>query len=343
MNSASAVENEGFDEEFSASETVEEMEDDDLRLNSYAPMSPFSPAESLFLMGLRTNNISAAALAHQIRVNSRSAPSSGGSVMSGVSDYASCVMTDDFVSACGDDDDIEEDLQHNSVLSNIGQRSNSGANPNSHRTSDPIIEEADTALANGFANQEDIYFGQSDGLTTPQREEEQKQLLERYRQIKEGDMSSDVKAAPLKPAPKAEEDGKMHVDAANHVYEGVKGAWSWGKGLMLVSNVLGAAECVANSVVGVVGTNLEDIDKNIIKPNIDNLDTAVLNPAVNGVVGVVLGAASKSEEIFKPIVVSLLKPVGLIKNEPEPENVSKKVADKQNDGGMAPEYTRATS
>jgi len=228
------------------------------------------------------------------------------------------------------------------VLSSISNKNKSGAN--SHiRTSDPIKEEAESALTNRFGNEEDIYFGQSDGLSTPLREEEQKQLLERYRKIKDGEMSTEVKTANLKPAPKAEDDGKMHIDAANHVYEGVKGAWSWGKGLMIVSPLLGVAECVTNSVVGVVGTNLGDIDKNIIKPNVDNLDKAVLNPAVNAVVGVVLGAASKSEEIFKPIVVSLLKPIGLIKNEPEPENVSKKPAEKPNDGAMAPEYTRAAS
>merc|ERR1712232_1170705 len=95
------------------------------------------------------------------------------------------------------------------------------------------------------------------------------------------------------PAPQASEDKKMQLDAANHVYEHAKGAWSWGKGLMVVSPILGLAEGITNRVVGVVGTNLDDIDKNLIKPQVDNLDNSVLNPAVNAIVGIVLGAASK--------------------------------------------------
>ena len=41
---------------------------------------------------------------------------------------------------------------------------------------------------------------------------------------------------------------------------------------------------------------------------------AILGTTTTGIVGIVLNAAGKSENFFKPIVVSILKPVGLIKD-----------------------------
>ena len=49
------------------------------------------------------------------------------------------------------------------------------------------------------------------------------------------------------------------------------------------------------------------------------LDDAVLNPAVSAVVGTILGAAGQTESFVKPIITSILKPVGLIKDDNTPE------------------------
>jgi len=62
----------------------------------HPPISPASPAESLFLSGLQTANISASALAHEIRRNYR-----GGAT-------PSIANTDDFATAVESADDIED-------------------------------------------------------------------------------------------------------------------------------------------------------------------------------------------------------------------------------------------
>jgi len=115
------------------------------------------------------------------------------------------------------------------------------------------------------------------------------------------------------------EDG---VDAVSHVYEGAKNIWGWGKGINVVKPFLGLAEGVANGVVGVVGTNLDEIDGNVT-PQLKTLDEKFLNPAVDAVVGVVLGAVQKTESIIKPVLFTILKPLDfLIKNEPENTSTS---------------------
>lgn len=51
-----------------------------------------------------------------------------------------------------------------------------------------------------------------------------------------------------------------HVDAAEKVYENVKGAWAWGKGIVVFSPFMGMAEGVAGKVVEMAGSNLEEVD-----------------------------------------------------------------------------------
>jgi hypothetical protein len=122
-------------------------------------------------------------------------------------------------------------------------------------------------------------------------------------------------AAPTEPAPSEDE---KHVDVAAHVYEGAKDVWAWGKGKAVFSPFLGLAEAVAGKVVGVAGTNLEDIDGSI-KPQLKNLDSGILNPAIEKLAVIVLGTAAKTEEIIKPIIVIFLTPFGLIKEEKRDE------------------------
>ena len=53
------------------------------------------------------------------------------------------------------------------------------------------------------------------------------------------------------------------------------------------------------------------------------LDDGVLNPAIATIVGTILGAKDKTEGIVGPILESLLKPLGLLKDKPESESTMK--------------------
>jgi len=88
--------------------------------DEHPPVSPHSGAEALFLMGLDSQQISATALAEQIRMNEKSPPGAGGfgSIFGSTGTYA----TDDYVSACDDPNiSLDEDLQKDNV-SNILQK-----------------------------------------------------------------------------------------------------------------------------------------------------------------------------------------------------------------------------
>lgn len=116
--------------------------------------------------------------------------------------------------------------------------------------------------------------------------------------------------APTKAAPK--EEG---MDVAENVYAKAKDVWAWGKGVPLVGIGLGITEAVAGKVASVAGTDLSKIDEQI-KPQLATLDSSVINPAIVAVVGAVMGAAGKTGDFVHPILVKVLSPFGLLKNEP---------------------------
>lgn len=105
-----------------------------------------------------------------------------------------------------------------------------------------------------------------------------------------------------------------HFDVAEHVYEGAKGVWAWGKGVAIFKPFLGIAEAVAGKVAGVVGTSLEDID-GTIKPKLHEFDDGILNPSIAKIVEIILSTASKGDETLRPIIEAILKPLGIIKIE----------------------------
>jgi hypothetical protein len=115
--------------------------------------------------------------------------------------------------------------------------------------------------------------------------------------------------------PTAATETTMHVDAAENVYDTAKDVWAWGKGVFFMKPFLGLAEGVAGKVVGMAGiSSLEDLD-HAIMPRLQEFDDGHLNPAIQAVVGHILGAVQKSEEIFKPVVCAILRPIGLIKDD----------------------------
>ena len=136
--------------------------------------------------------------------------------------------------------------------------------------------------------------------------------------LKYDSLSKEAQGLSRQPIYEFDEDPKMssdevNINAAEKVYEGAKNVWGWGKEQVVISTFLGITEAIAGKVVSVVGTDLEEIDGNI-KPQLTNFDNSVLNPAVRAIVGVIMNAAGKSESFLKPIIVSVLKPVGLIKD-----------------------------
>lgn len=230
----------GKELEVAVGSTVATSSDEDTE-ETHPPLSPATGAEALFLQGLGTSQISANALATELRKNYRP--------VSFRTSSATSIATDDFVSTYDNMDDL---LKFETGLST-----------------------AKSTLTRVYEFEED-----------PNK------------------MSSSNNKPNV---------DNVNVDAAEHIYEGAKNAWGWGKEQMVISTFLGITEAIAGKVVSVVGTDLEEIDGNI-KPKLGELDSNIINPAVRAILGIVLQAAGKSEDIFKPIVVSILKPIGLIKD-----------------------------
>lgn len=107
-----------------------------------------------------------------------------------------------------------------------------------------------------------------------------------------------------------------NIDVATHVYDSAKGVWGWGKGVFFVGPFLGLAEGVAGTVVSVVGKNLGDVDKGVAV-KLHQVDDGILNPTINAVLNLIIGASDKTQEMLKPIVDTLLKPLGMIKDGPK--------------------------
>ena len=247
----------------------------------HPPLSPAGGAESLFLAGLATSHISANAIASQLRTTRGSSSINGGS-MASADEFLTCVSSFDY--------DIE------SLPSST----------------------------------EDDYLNNT--KTIPELDSETDEEEETYNNNNKMAAKSKVSKAtptPLPPKPvlatatttssSTTTTPNAKPDAATSVYEGAKGVWAWGKGVPVFSPFMGAAEVVAGKALEVAGTNLEDVDGNLIKPQLTNLDTAILNPAIEAVVGIVLGTAGKTEEIFQQIISSLMAPFSKMITEQDEE------------------------
>lgn len=265
------------------------------QVDQHPPPSPPRPAEMLFMSNLETQNISAAALAQQIhRTHRYSANWTGTSV-----------ATDDFATAvgwqAGDDD--------------------SYGTPNrlpvsARSTTDTLTRPfADDSYSSDY-DESDYHIFQRDVLSRNFSATEKEDIFQ------DSNMATATvnipKTTTTSPAGKKlfSTEAPTHVDAAEHVYDSAKGIWAWGKGVMVVKPFLGIAEGVAGKFVSLTGSSLESLDGAVID-QLHGLDDKVLNPAIQAIVGTILQAASKSEDILKPIIFAILKPLGLIKDEAE--------------------------
>ena len=250
----SLEENDGIvDEELSGIDFNTTMEDE-----IHRPLSPATPFESFFLSpDLQTSQISANALASQIRQTARS-HYSGTSLTS--------VATDEFGTAA----------EHLDDLSTLPQKSSLG-----NLFGKDIICLSREPIPEVSLEYEDASIMSSTSSTTEQG----------------------------------------HYDVVEHVYEGAKGVWAWGKGVAVFKPFMGIAEGVTNKVLSVAGTSLEDID-GMITPKLADFDTSVLNPAIAKIVSILMATASKGEDTFGPLVNTIVSTVSSTKIEdkktPEP-------------------------
>jgi hypothetical protein len=260
------------------------------------PLSPPSGAESLFLAGLTASRLSASVVSDQIRSNhSRQRSHSYDSFRSGsvVSSMRS-VATDDFMSCVGSQSDMDELLLLDEI--NSQQPSRFLMIPEleegtEHDTTDDSIDN----------NNED------DNMATT------------YVNSKYGTPSA--KKTPLKSPPTSSTSGEggMKVDAAEVVYGKAKDIWAWGKTVPVVSFFVDTTEKVATKALGVAGTDFGTLDTKIAE-ELAKLDSGVLNPAIEAIAKAVISAAGKSEDTLKPFIISILKPLGMIKSEADESN-----------------------
>lgn len=249
--------------------------------DSHRSLTPPSAAESLFLPGLPTNTISAMALAAQIHERHR--PLS----------FAGSVLTGDYQTANGspeterDDGDLSSLLEHpRVVLPQFYSFPTDTINMNKSSSSQFLCSypEEDNPFAKDFV----VHARQQPHIS--------------YEEFKE-DNFQDTMSEP------------MHIDPAEKVYDTAKGVWAWGKGIVIFSPFMGLAENLAGKIVETAGSTLAQVDSTIID-KLHGLDDGILNPAVETLVKTVMGAAHKTEDFVKPIILALLKPIGLIKDTP---------------------------
>lgn len=265
----------------------------------HPPPSPPRAVERLFFSNLETQTISAAALAQQIHLSHRQFTNSLGGWSPGLT-----VNTDDFATASGwvtAADEENDSFFDGSITPHIV----SARSDTLTLFSESDDEHSDCYKKNFF--QADFLKPQT---TTPTANK----------------MSSSIISTPtIAAAPATSSDNKnkifpteapQHVDAAEKVYDTAKGVWAWGKGISIVNPFLGIAETIAGKLIGMSGSDLSGVD-GLVTEKLHSLDDKVLNPAIAVILGAVLGAAGKTEDVFKPFIVALLKPLGLIKTTAE--------------------------
>ena len=104
-------------------------------------------------------------------------------------------------------------------------------------------------------------------------------------------------------------DEEAHFDVAQNIYGATKDAWSWGKTVPVVSNVLGMTEFVALKALDVVAMDFVNVDDGI-KTQVEKLDDAYLTPAISAVWGFVEPAVGAADDyVVKPVNEMVVKPV----------------------------------
>ena len=105
------------------------------------------------------------------------------------------------------------------------------------------------------------------------------------------------------------------------IYEGVKNAWTWSRGLPVAGSVLGLYETAALTIVSKTtdGKDAASLDKEILH-HITGLDKDVIDPAIAKLMAVIWPGVEKAEDILRCMpIVPLLFPMLKEDGEAEPE------------------------
>jgi len=296
----------GEDDELSVTENLLD-DSNECAMDYHPPPTPPRPAEQLFFSNLNTQNISAAALAQQIHLSLRSPSSRMGT----------SVNTDDFLTAHGSisPDSNCEGFDFPDTPAPISASTTYNSDLSSPFTATNADDDESSSDNNNNVFAKDALSRNYRYVINPEEE------LELFQDANMSTQTApSTKPAAVSTPPKKEKffptEAPAHADAAEKVYDTAKGVWAWGKGLTLVKPFLGIAEGVAGKAAEMTGHSLEGLDGEVVK-QLHGIDDGILNPAIEKIVGIILGAAGKSEDVLGPILVALLKPFGLIKSSAE--------------------------
>lgn len=249
-------------------------EDDDL----HPTVSPHTGAEHLFLHGLEAQQISAYALAQQIHRQLRFDATAGTATVA-TEDYATAYGGSSVASFPESTPTHQSSSHHNHTSSYLAA------------TTEPSHSAFDFGRDALAHTRNDLPYSQS---SSPYSDNNDQRFYDA------NTMSNDTTTTTT-PKP----------DAAEKVYDAAKSAWGWGKSVAILSPFLGLAETVATKAVALAGTDLTTLDTSI-NTQLESLDGKYLNPAIAALVAALVGTATKSEELLKPLLQALLHPVQLI-------------------------------
>jgi hypothetical protein len=262
--------------------------DMDSSVDHHPTLSPPRPAERLFLADVSTQAVSAAVLAEQIHL--ASALRRGN--MSVHTDASG------WVTAVGESEDDSLLFDASPTLHPISTLSSDTA-----KTFFPETDDEDSAYERLF--KKDILSRKIRDLP----DFDEKTYLDS--DMATPSTSSSSSSTKFFPA-----EVPQHVDAAEKVYDTVKGVWMWGKGVTVFKPFLGVSEAIAGKVASLLGSDLVSVDDAVVH-KLHAIDDSMLNPAIAAILGLLLSAAGKTEDALTPLVLSILKPLGLIKETAE--------------------------
>jgi len=290
--------------------------------NDDVSISPLSGAEALFLgAALETSDISPTKLLEQLKQNSKKHRSRqqkhvgfSGRIKKSGSFHTADQTRGSNISV---DDDFMTCTENASDMDSIASNDCSYYSPLAVRTRISTETTDDITNNNNMAKKVKTTMAMKEGIV-PKKEPMEKA------------------AAPITiPTPIVTGEEQMKVDAAEVVYGKAKDILAWGKSVPVVSFFVGTSEAVAGKALGVVGTDLSQLDGKI-GSELTKFDSGILNPAIAAIANILMAVAGKSEETIKPIIDFLLKPLGmLIKSE------AKEVSPKAHTETTAPEVTVA--
>merc|ERR1719223_81180 len=140
-------------------------------------------------------------------------------------------------------------------------------------------------------------------------------------------------------------ENKQEFDVVEHVYEGAKSAWAFGKGIFVLSPFMGVAEGAATKMLSLTTgvTSLEDADTHI-KSTLSNVDKEFIDPAILKLWAALEPIVGKLEEVLMSVLGVVSKKVPMLEGYTKPEAATCAVvvveAEKVCDEACAPETSK---